>query len=661
MSHNGGLMKYTWWIVLVWTFILMGLLTRDLSSIQQASRNLAIMEARTHFQKDKAFRFWSSTHGGFYVPINKRTPSNPYLEHIIERDIETPSGVQLTLMNPAYAIRQMNEEFTEDYGITGHITSLMPLRLENAPDNWEKSALESFENGENEVLEFIEFDGQESLRLMQPLIVQKGCLKCHSHQGYKVGDIRGGVSVSVPLTTFLGRKKEISRKQITSFSIVWLLGFVGIILSSRVIKKKTNKEEYAQLMLQKSHNQLETTVQKRTSELTLSNQSLQTEIIEHKKAEEALWRSEKRYRTLFDNMINSFAFHEIELDNNKVPIDYTFIEVNDAFEKQTGLQKGKIIGKKVTEVLPGIENDSTGWIQLYGNVALTGESISFENFSEPLNKWYLVNAYSPQKGYFATIFKDITIQKQEEKALKDFSRQLQERNEELDAFSHTVAHDLKGPLGTMMNFADLLKESYSELSKNETMKFLENIIKSGNKTQQIIDNLLLFASVRNQEILQEELDMGNIVEESIKRLSQKIKETEAKINLPDIWPVTLGNTYWIEEVWVNYLSNAIKYGGNPLQIEIGVDIENSNDIPKEMVRFWVRDNGKGISPDNQKKVFNPFERLEQIKTEGNGLGLSIVNRIIKKLGGQVGVESELGKGSLFYFTLPVRKTNKNII
>jgi len=280
-----GLMKYTWIVIIIWILVIGALLVRDLYSVKQATMNLATREARILFQKDEAFRFWSATHGGFYVPVSDRTFPSPYLTHIPERDIETSTGQKLTLMNPAWATRQMNEDFTETYGVTGHITSLLPLRLENSPDNWETQALKSFENGESEVFEFMNIEDQPFLRLMQPLVTQEGCLKCHAHQGYKVGDIRGGVSVSIPLDDYLIEEKDHERDLILSSLIVWFFGLTLIILGSMLLKKKSYEREQALEQLKESHEQLENRVNDRTAELSDANKKLKTEISDRKKAE----------------------------------------------------------------------------------------------------------------------------------------------------------------------------------------------------------------------------------------------------------------------------------------------------------------------------------------------------------------------------------------
>ncbi|NJN93324.1 MAG: response regulator [Anaerolineales bacterium] len=222
--------------------------------------------------------------------------------------------------------------------------------------------------------------------------------------------------------------------------------------------------------------------------------------------------------------------------------------------------------------------------------------------------------------------------------------------EELNAFAHTVAHDLKNPLGVTINYAAFLQKYSDKLSPEELKNRLDLIVRNGQKMNNIINELLLLASIRTEEIDSQPLDMAAIVAEVQSRLDFMIEEYAAQVVTPDEdWPVAWGYGPWVEEVWTNYLSNAIKYGGQPPLVELGSTIEEGN-----RVRFWVRDNGRGLTRGEQSQLFIPFTRLNQANVEGHGLGLSIVQRIVEKLGGTVGVESNgvPGQGSIFSFTLP---------
>jgi len=221
---------------------------------------------------------------------------------------------------------------------------------------------------------------------------------------------------------------------------------------------------------------------------------------------------------------------------------------------------------------------------------------------------------------------------------------------ELDAYAHTVAHDLKNPLGTLIGFSSMLETSYTELSDEQLLLCVNTIAKSGRKMTNIIEELLLMASVRKMDdVKTEALDMAAVAAEALARLADMIAEYRAEVIIPEVWPVAVGYSPWVEEIWTNYVSNALKYGGDPPRVELG---GTAVDEPARQVRFWVRDNGAGLSPEDQARLFTPFAQIHRARAEGHGRGLSIVQRIVEKLGGQVGVESQVGQGSLFFFTLP---------
>ncbi len=234
--------EYTVIVSVVWTLLIVGAALLGVRQKMDRARELVRNEARTHFDRVQAFRFWGASHGGVYVPPDEHTPPNPHLEHIPDRDVETKAGKKLTLMNPAYMVRQLMEDNEELYGIKGRITSLNPLRPENAPDDWERAALESFARGEMEVSEFVEIDGARHVRLMRPVMVEASCLKCHAHQGYKVGDIRGGVGVSAPAAPFYEEAQAQIVFRSFASALVWLLGIDLIFFGALNVQRRINRE-----------------------------------------------------------------------------------------------------------------------------------------------------------------------------------------------------------------------------------------------------------------------------------------------------------------------------------------------------------------------------------------------------------------------------------
>ncbi|HEX6384416.1 MAG TPA: response regulator [Anaerolineae bacterium] len=233
--------------------------------------------------------------------------------------------------------------------------------------------------------------------------------------------------------------------------------------------------------------------------------------------------------------------------------------------------------------------------------------------------------------------------------LRHLNAELQAKNQELDAFAHTVAHDLKNPLNLIIGFADMLMlEAGSRLNQGQR-QYLQSVVSNSRKMNNIVDELLLLAEIRKVDVEIGPLNMAVVVKEALMRLALMVEQYRPEIKLPDTWPVAWGYGPWLEEVWTNYLSNAMKYGGRPPRIQCGATL-----LDDGMVRFWIRDNGPGLSPEEQSRLFTPFTQLSQIRTGGHGLGLSIVRRIVEKLGGVVGVESKRGSGSTFSFTLPGR-------
>lgn len=242
MNNSNSLISIALAAALLWTAGIAAMLIWDEHRERNHVEELAKKEARTHFNKDTAFRLWATRHGGVYVPVDERTQPNPGLAHIPDRDIKTASGKKLTLMNPAYIMRQMMAEFGELYGTKGKITSTKLINPANAPDEWELGALRRFELGEKEVFEFADISGQPFLRLMRPLTVNAGCLKCHAFQGYKVGDVRGGVGVAVAMKPYLEDLRASMAPRLMGMGAVWIAGLAALAALIVQIRRRFDEQ-----------------------------------------------------------------------------------------------------------------------------------------------------------------------------------------------------------------------------------------------------------------------------------------------------------------------------------------------------------------------------------------------------------------------------------
>jgi len=292
-----------WIFTAVWTLVLALILYLDYQRGKVATQNVALVQARAHYNKDVAFRLWATEHGRIYVPVSDSTKSDPNLGHIPERDISTPAGQQLTLINPAAIIRQLNERFGELYGVTGRITSLTPIRSENLPDAWERSALEAFDRGVEEMVEVSSINGEPFLRLMRPITMAAGCLVCHAGTEKPVGGVAGGVGVSIPLNELLATERDRFFAVFLSMGVLWLAG--QLLLG------------YTFLYLHR-------------------NQLKQTEIMTE------LSRSEARKSSIMESSLDSI----VTMDHRGF-----IVEFNPAAEIVFGYHREQVVGHELAELL----------------------------------------------------------------------------------------------------------------------------------------------------------------------------------------------------------------------------------------------------------------------------------------------------------------------
>lgn len=241
-----------------WTIVIIIILLWSYFQIKEETHRLAYKEAKKSYEKDLIVRMWATMHGGVYVPVTAETRPNKYL-NTENRDVTFPDDKLYTLMNPAYLTRQLNEFSRSEFNIISNITSLNPIRPENKADKWEIKALKSFDRGAAEYFSIDTISDVEYFRYMAPLVTKKGCLKCHQQQGYKIGDIRGGLSTAIPWSKYSQSASLQFKSSLLGYGLIWLLGMTGLFLVKRkfvfYVLEKTKADELKNNLI----NQLEET------------------------------------------------------------------------------------------------------------------------------------------------------------------------------------------------------------------------------------------------------------------------------------------------------------------------------------------------------------------------------------------------------------------
>jgi PAS domain S-box-containing protein len=354
-----------------------------------------------------------------------------------------------------------------------------------------------------------------------------------------------------------------------------------------------------------------------------------------------LFHSDVTIRTLLESLAEGVVI----IDNTA-----TIVLVNKQVESLFGYTKEEIVGHPLNILLPdkfhaAHSKHIAGFFEkpkirpMGLEKELAARHKSGHDFPVEISLSHLETTSGSLAMAFIT---DITLRKE---AMKN----LESRNEELDAFAHTVAHDLRGSLAALIGYSELLNDHEVNLNEEQIRESLGMICLIGRKMSDVVDELLLLSSVRREAVIVAPLDMVSIIHEATFRLMQKIEEHGAEITVAKDFPTALGYAPWLEDVWYNYISNAVKYGGTPPKIILGGELTEDG-----YARFWVKDNGPGLCQADQSQLFIPYSSRTN-NSESNGLGLSIVKRIVEKLNGYVGVESEVDEGSIFSFKLPMAK------
>ena len=376
------------------------------------------------------------------------------------------------------------------------------------------------------------------------------------------------------------------------------------------------------------------------------------DITERKRAEEALKASEAKFRTLFTRMTEGFALHELIYNSEHKAVNYKILAVNPAFEEQIGLVSEKAIGALGTELYGTRE---APYLDVYAQVAETGGHHFFQTYFSPLGKYFEISAYSPNPGFFATIFTDITDRKLGEKALKESEARFRELNATKDKFFSIIAHDLKGPFNSIIGLSDLLEEQIQEKNYSGIEEYAKIIHKSSFQAIELLTNLLEWSRSQTGRIeyLPEYVEMVTLINEVIDlfhELAQQKSITVIK-NIPRN-VIAFADKAMISTVLRNFISNAIKFTHPGGQINI------SAEITSEELIILISDNGIGINRELLDKLFKIEETHSTPgtrKEKGTGLGLLLCKEFVDKHGGRIWVESTVKQGSKFYFSIPTKR------
>lgn len=584
-------------LIILWLFFLIIFASYHIYDEYKFVYKFALGEARESYDKYLLFRKWVALKGGVYVPITEDTPPNPYLE-VPERDVETINGKKLPLMNPAYVIRQVFELDLKTTGNKSKITSLKLLNPANQSDDWERDKLKKFNDKENEFYELVNQNSKKVFRYIGKLVIEKPCLKCHAKQGYKEGDVRGGISIIIPFDNYW---KLFLNNVFDEIGKVLSLFILGLIIT--YFNYKYSKE------------------------------------------------TEERLSNTLNN--TSISLFEIKLFPK---IQFSFFTKN--IKDLTDYNSEELVGNLDKFLNFVYEDDKTKLLDTLKNISGKRKSVTYRFYKKDGSIVWLEQILKPKKngekiiGFEGTIH-DISEQVRIEDEKKQLSLQLShsQKLEAIGQLAAGIAHDFNNALTGIIGNAELLKMNKSK--DNSDYLLLENIIKSAMYSAELTKKLLVFS--RKIKTERKNLSLNKLLLEILEFSKRTIPENiEIKSDLCSDSLVIYANESDLHNVFINIIINAkdaMPYGGKLILTSEKFKLVN-NEQEKYYAKVSITDNGVGMTEEIKQRIFEPFFTTKDFG-KGTGLGLATVYGIIHDLNGLIDVESEPNKGTTFRIYIPL--------